>query len=85
MSEYHISVAIPYIDGLVSNINARFSDVVVTLLVSSSVLNPASIPIVESGLPDYGNSELQALAEFYGKEATVEFGGTTYTVLVHFL
>ena len=37
MSEYLISVAIPYIDNLISNINGHFSDTAVKLLVSSSV------------------------------------------------
>lgn len=78
MREYRDSVAIPYTDELVSNINRRFSDGAVKLLVCSSVFNPASIPSEETALAEYGK-ELQALVDFYGKEATVEFNGTTYT------
>ena len=40
MSEYRDAVAIPYIDTLVSNINCRFSELAVNVLVSSSIFNP---------------------------------------------
>ena len=30
-------------------------------------------------LPEYGNDQLQVLANLYGKEAMVEFSGKTYT------
>ena len=32
----------------------------------------------ENTSPEYGQKELQTLVEFNGKEAAVEFGGTTY-------
>ena len=78
ISQYRDSVAIPYIDQLISNINSRFSNTAVKLLVSSSVFNPASIPEDERALPEYGNEKFQALVDFYGREVTVEFDGTTY-------
>ena len=47
MSEYRKTVAVLYIDELISNINSRFSDIAVKLLVYSSIFNPASIPSEE--------------------------------------
>ena len=79
MVEFRDSVAVPYIDVLLSNINAHFSNAVVKLLVSSSVFHPALLPAEETALADYGKKELQVLVDFYGKEATVEFEGTTHT------
>jgi hypothetical protein len=54
VSEYRISVGIPYIDHLISNINGRFSDTAVKLLVSSSVFDPALLPTNEASLSEYG-------------------------------
>ena len=76
---YRDAVAIPYIDALVSNINSRFSDSAVNLLVSSSIFNPVSFPTDEAALPEFGNNELKVLLNFYGKETQAEFGGKTYT------
>ncbi len=82
MAEFRDTVAIPYyIDLLFSNIKSRFSEGVVKLLVCLSVFNPASIPTEELALNEYGKEELKVLVDFYGKEATVEFEGTTYTSL----
>ena len=66
-------------DALVSNINSRFSDSAVNLLVSSSIFNPVSFPTDEAALPEFDNNELKVLLNFYGKEAQAEFGGKTYT------
>ena len=52
ISDHRNSVAI---DELMSNINCRFSDAAVKLLVSSSVFNLALIPTEEAVLPEYGN------------------------------
>ena len=79
MSVYRDAVAMPYIHALVSNINSRFSDSAVNLLVSSSIFNPVSLPTDEAGLPEFGNNELKVLLNFYGKEAQAEFGGKPYT------
>ena len=79
MSVYRDAVAIPYIDVSVSNINSRFSDSAVNLLVSSSIFNPVSFPTDEAALPEFDNSELKVLLNFYGKEAQAEFGDKTYT------
>lgn len=73
IDEFRESVAIPYINLLMSNTNNRFSDAVVKLLVSSSVFNPGSVPAQEAALIEYGKEELQVLVDFYGTEATVEF------------
>ena len=59
VSEYCTSVAIHYIDALVSNIKGRFSEGAVKLLVSSSIFNPSSFPAEESALPEYGKKEVQ--------------------------
>ena len=79
LNEFCNSVAAPYIDALVANINDRFSDGAVKLLVSSSIFNPSLFPTDEMALPDYGNKELQVLLDFYGKEATVDFDGVSHT------
>ena len=76
---YRDAVAIPYIDALVSNINSRFSDSAVNLLVSSSIFNLVSFPTDKSALPEFGNNELKVLLNFNGKEAQAEFGDKTYT------
>ncbi len=81
MSEYRVSVAIPYIDHLISNINGRFSDTAVKLLVSSSVFDPALLPTNEASLSEYGNKQVQDLVGFYGSEVTIEFEGNTYSSL----
>ena len=47
VSQFQVSAAVPYIDNLLSNMDSRFSDGVVKLLVSSSVCNPASLPSEE--------------------------------------
>ena len=60
MSVYRDAVAIPYINALVSNINSRFWDSAVNLLVSSSIFNPVSLPTDEAALPEFGNNELKA-------------------------
>ncbi len=79
MNEYRRSVAILYIDTLISNIDSRFSDAAVKLLVSASVFHPASLPTDETEILEYGKGEIQTLVNFYGKEATMEFDGKTYT------
>ncbi len=79
MNEYRRSVAILYIDTLISNIDSRFSDAAIKLLVSASVFHPASLPTDETELLEYGKGEIQTLVNFYGKEATMEFDGKTYT------
>ena len=66
LTDFRDKVALPYIDALLHNIHNRFSGEAVNLLVSSSVFNPASLPLEETALPDYG-----ILAQFYGSEATV--------------
>ncbi len=73
-----VSVAVPYIDNLLSNMESRFSDGVVKLLVSSSVFNPASLPSEEKRI-EYGKEEIKALAQFYGSEATVSYEGKDHT------
>ena len=78
-SEYRTSVAIPYIDGLVSDIEGHFAEGAVKLLVSSSIFNPASFPAEEFALPEYGNKEIQVSVDFHGKEATIEFEGEVYS------
>ena len=77
--EYRSQIAIPYIDSLVDNINRRFSDKAVKLLVASSIFNPAQLPTEESTMSSYGVQEIRNLADFYGKEASVDYLGVTYT------
>ena len=78
ISEFQTKVAIPYIDSLTSNINHRFSDEVVKLVVSASIFNPSLLPEDENALSKYGIDHLTALGDFYGKEAEVKFEGKKY-------
>ena len=73
VEEYRESVVIPYLDCLIGNINRRFSDKAVKLLVASSIFNPAEF------LSSYGLDEIRVLADFYGREASTEYRGVTYT------
>ena len=66
---------------MIANINSRFSDEVVDLVVSASVFNPALLTGDETLLRAYGNSKLSTLAIFYGEKAEVTFEGDTYSSL----
>ena len=79
VEEYLLHVAIPYIDTLINNINRRFSDKIVKLLVATSIFNPAQLPAACESMSSYGLQEIKELADFYGKEASVEYLGATYT------
>ena len=48
------------------------------LIIASSIFNPVSFPKDEATLSEFGNNELKAFLDFYGKEAQAEFGGKTY-------
>ena len=68
-SEYRDSVAVPYVEHLISDIKNRSSDAAVKLLVSSSVFDPALLPTDEATLSEYGVEQLQALV---GSQVTTE-------------
>ena len=70
-------MVIPYLDALIANIKSCFSGVVVELVVSASVINPALLPDDETLLRAYGNSKLSTLANFYGENAEVMFEDVT--------
>ena len=80
IQHFQTSVAVPYIDHLLENIQNRFSDKAVEILVAASVLSPSLFPSAGS-LSSYGEKEIKvlAMADFYGKEVKVEFDGTVYT------
>ena len=61
VSVYRDVVAIRCILALLSNINSRFSDSAVNLLVSSSIFNPVSFRTDKTALSKFGNNELSAL------------------------
>ena len=75
--EYRQKVAIPYLDQLSMNINNRFLDKAVKLLVATSIFNLSLLP-QEQSLNSYGLQEITDLADFYGSEASVEFQGAIY-------
>ena len=62
--DFKANVTHPYIDTLVSNIEAQFSDAAVQVLLSSSVFDPGSFHTDESALPNYGKEKLHALLIF---------------------
>ena len=78
IAEYQTKIAIPYINALVENIKNRFSDKAVKIVTAMSIFNPSLLP-TEDSLPSYGNKQIKVLAEFYGKEAEVQYAGMTYT------
>ena len=78
VKDYQELVVIPYIDSLIGNINGRFSDKAVKLLVATSIFNPAELPTYDS-LSSYGVQQIKELADFYGTEASVTYHGVTYT------
>ena len=74
-------MAIPFLDTLIANINSRFSDEVVKLVVSASVFSPALLPDDETLLRAYDNSKLSTLANSCGEKTEVMFEGVTYSSL----
>ena len=48
------------------------------IVTAMSIFNPSLLP-TEDSLPSYGNEQIKELAEFYGKEAEVQYAGMTYT------
>ena len=81
VQQFRVQVAISYIDTLIANINSRFSGVVVKLVVSASVFNPALLPDDETLLRAYGNSKPSTLANFHGEKAEVTSEGVIYSSL----
>ena len=63
----------PYIDSLFTDMKSRFSDMVVKLLVSSSIFNPALLPSEEEEFSQYRKEEIKAFSQFYGSKATVSY------------
>ena len=47
MTIYHSHVAAPYIDAILANIDRRFSDETIQLLVATSIFNPSLLPSEE--------------------------------------
>ena len=47
MDDYHSHVAAPYIDAILANIDRRFSDDTIQLLVATSIFNPSLLPSEE--------------------------------------
>ena len=54
------------------------TDKAVSLLVATSIFNPAELPTYDS-LSSYGVQQIKELADFYGTEASVTYHGVTYT------
>ena len=77
-AEYRTLVAIPYVDSLLLNIKSRLTDKAVKIVTAMSIFSPSLLP-AEASLPSYGSEQIKILAEFYGKEAEVEYALTTYT------
>ena len=77
-AEYRTLVAIPYVDSLLLNIKSLFTDKAVKIVTAMTIFS-LSLPPAEASLPSYGSEQIKILAEFYGKEAEVEYALTTYT------
>lgn len=76
--DYQEHVVIPYLDSLIENINQRFSDKAVKLLVATSISNPPELSTGYS-LSSYGVQQIKNLTDFYGTDASVDYVGITYT------
>ena len=70
-AEYRTLVAIPHVDSLL-NIKSRFTDKAVKIVTAMSMFSSSLLP-AEASLPSYGSEKIKILAEFYGKEAEVEY------------
>ncbi len=73
ITDYQELVVVPYIDLLTININERFSDKVVKLLVSTSIFDPAELPSTADSLASYGIEQIKELADFYSNYHGVKY------------
>ncbi len=79
LEAFRKAVLIPYVDKLTENIQNRFSDKGVSVIMAMSVFNPASLPQADDpAFRTYGQEEITLLASFYGKEAHVEFQSESF-------
>ena len=76
IAQYQTLVTIPYISAFLENIKGRFTDKAVKIVIVMSIFNPTLLPI-EDSLPSYGNEQIKVLANFYGKEAEVQYADIT--------
>ena len=83
IAQYRTLVAIPYVSALLENIKSRFTDKAVKIIIVMSIFNPTLLP-TEDSLPSYGNEQFKILANFYGKEAEVQYAGIP-TPYLHYL
>ena len=66
VSQFHISVAVPYIDSLFTDMKSRFSNMAVKLPVSFSIFKPALLPSEEEErLSQYGKKKLKPLLNLW--------------------
>ena len=49
------------------------------MLVATSIFNPAEVPTDQDSLSSYGLQQIKDLADFYGRQASVDYCGVTYT------
>ena len=64
---------------MIENIQNRFSDDGVAVVIAMSVFNHANIPKADSPtFRTYGKEEIKQLAAFYGEEAVVDFQGESF-------
>ncbi|MCO5554944.1 hypothetical protein L7F22_008483 [Adiantum nelumboides] len=61
---------ISFATEIIANLEARFADN--SILSKLRILVPAQHPVLEKALRDYGKSEAQEIASFYGKEKALE-------------
>ena len=72
LKSFRDSVVLLYIDILTANIENRFAEEGIRLVMAASIFNPAHLPCASD--PDfcaYGRKEIQLLANFYGKEVEI--------------
>ena len=79
LESFRTAVLIPFVDKLIENIQSRFSDEGVAVVIAMSVFNPANIPQADDPtFRTYGKEEIKQLAAFYGEAAVVEFQGGSF-------
>ena len=79
VNRFRSTIALPYIDALIENIESSFSEKEVSLLVAMSIFSPARLPdSTHASFSSYGNKEVRSLASFYGEDIEVELCGAIF-------
>ena len=80
-AEFHQKVGTPFLNALVSEIEAAFDMESIALVQVLSALDRSKIPIADyTGFVMYGSEKIKILLSFYGKERSDTYAGCTITI-----